>query len=47
MTHSVVGVDRDLNATFLNPRSRELPENPDPAFHEPLHEVLAKSPFSG
>jgi two-component system sensor histidine kinase ResE len=47
MTDAVVGVDRDLNATFLNPRARELLENHDPAFHERLQEVLARSRFSG
>ena len=47
MTDAVVGVDKDLNATFLNPRARELLENSDPAFHERLQEVLAKSRFSG
>ncbi len=47
MTDAVVGVDRDLNATFLNPRARELLENSDPDFHERLQEVLAKSRFSG
>ena len=47
MTDAVVGVDRDLNATFLNPRARELLESSDPAFHKRLQEVLAKSRFSG
>ncbi|MCA1731904.1 MAG: cell wall metabolism sensor histidine kinase WalK, partial [Actinobacteria bacterium] len=47
MTDAVIGVDRDLNATFLNPRARELLENSDPAFHDHLQEVLAKSRFSG
>jgi signal transduction histidine kinase len=47
MTDAVVGVDRQLNATFLNPRARELLENSDPAFHERLQEILAKSRFSG
>ena len=47
MTDAVIGVDRDLNATFLNPRARELLENSDPAFHDRLQEVLAKSRFSG
>ena len=47
MTDAVVGVDRDLNATFLNPRARELLESSDPAFHQRLQEVLAKSRFSG
>src|SRR5215207_3397333 len=46
MTDAVVGVDRDLNATFLNPRARELLENSDPAFHERLQEILTKSRFS-
>jgi signal transduction histidine kinase len=47
MTDAVIGVDKDLNATFLNPRARELLENSDPAFHDRLQEVLAKSRFSG
>ena len=47
MTDAVIGVDGDLNATFLNPRARELLENSDPAFHDRLQEVLAKSRFSG
>jgi signal transduction histidine kinase len=47
MADAVVGVDRDLNATFLNPRARELLESSDPAFHERLQEVLAKARFSG
>ena len=47
MTDAVVGVDRDLNATFLNPRARELLENSDPLFHERLQEVLAESRLTG
>ena len=47
MTDAVIGVDRDLNATFLNPRARELLENSDLAFHDRLQELLAKSRFSG
>ena len=47
MTDAVIGVDRDLNATFLNPRARELLESSDPDFHDRLQEVLAKSRFSG
>ncbi|HLL38269.1 MAG TPA: ATP-binding protein [Rubrobacteraceae bacterium] len=47
MTDAVIGVDGDLNATFLNPRARELLENSDPDFHGRLQEVLAKSRFSG
>ncbi len=47
MTDAVVGVDRDLNATFLNPRARELLENSSSAFHERLQEVLAESRLTG
>ncbi|MDP8926341.1 MAG: cell wall metabolism sensor histidine kinase WalK [Actinomycetota bacterium] len=47
MTDAVVGVDKDLNPTFLNPRARELLEGSDLAFHGRLQEVLAKSRFSG
>ncbi len=47
MTDAVVGVDQDLNATFLNLRARELLDNSDPEFHERLQQVLAKSRFSG
>jgi two-component system sensor histidine kinase VicK len=47
MTDAVIGVDKDLNATFLNPRARELLENSGPSFHDRLQEVLAKSRFSG
>ncbi len=47
MTDAVMGVDRDLNATFLNPRARELLENSDPAFHDHLQETLARSRFFG
>ncbi len=47
MTDAVVGVDRDLNPTFLNLRARELLENSDSEFHDRLQQVLAKSRFSG
>ena len=47
MTDAVIGVDKNLNATFLNPRARELLENSDPSFHNRLQELLAKSRFSG
>ena len=47
MTDAVVGVDRDLNATFLNPRARELLEGSDPAFRDHLQEVLARSILTG
>src|ERR671932_1979910 len=47
MTDAVIGVDKNLNATFLNPRARELLENSDPSFNNRLQELLAKSRFSG
>ncbi len=47
MTDAVVGVDQDLNPTFLNLRARELLENSDSAFHDRLQQALAKSRFSG
>ena len=47
MTDAVVGVDRELNAVFLNPRARELLEASDLAFHTRLQEVLAKTRYSG
>jgi signal transduction histidine kinase len=47
MTDAVVGVDKDLNAVFLNPRARELLESSDHAFHNRLLEVLAKTRYSG
>jgi signal transduction histidine kinase len=47
MTDAVVGVDGDLNATFLNPKARELLESSGPEFHDRLQQVLAKSRFSG
>jgi len=47
MTDAVVGVDRDLNATFLNPRARALLEGSDHAFRDRLQEVLAKSILTG
>jgi two-component system sensor histidine kinase ResE len=47
MTDAVVGVDADLNATFLNPKARELLRSSGPEFHEKLQQVLAKSRFSG
>jgi signal transduction histidine kinase len=47
MTDAVVGVDKDLNAIFLNPRAHELLDSSDSAFHDRLQEVLAKSRFSG
>jgi signal transduction histidine kinase len=47
MTDAVVGVDHDLNATFLNPRARELLEGSDPAFRDHLQEVLARSVLTG
>jgi two-component system sensor histidine kinase ResE len=47
MTDAVVGVDADLNATFLNPKARELLRDSGPGFHERLYQILAKSRFSG
>ncbi len=47
MTDAVVGVDKDLNAVFLNPRARELLESSDLEFQIRLQEVLAKTRFSG
>ena len=47
MTDAVVGVDRDLNTIFLNPRARELLESSDRDFQYHLQEVLAKTRYSG
>ncbi|MDQ3658606.1 MAG: cell wall metabolism sensor histidine kinase WalK, partial [Actinomycetota bacterium] len=47
MTDAVVGVDRELNTIFLNPRARELLESAPHEFHTRLHEILAKSLYSG
>jgi len=47
MTDAVVGVDKDLNAIFLNPRARQLLESSDREFHNHLQEVLAKTRYAG
>ena len=47
MTDAVVGVDKELNAVFLNPRARELLEASDLDFQIRLQEVLAKTRYSG
>jgi signal transduction histidine kinase len=47
MTDAVVGVDRELNTIFLNPRARELLESAPHQFHTRLQEVLAKSRYAG
>ncbi len=47
MTDAVVGVDRDLNIVFQNPRARELLESSDLGFQIRLQEVLAKTRYSG
>jgi len=47
MTDAVVGVDRDLNLVFQNPRARKLLETSDHAFHNRLQEVMAKTRYSG
>jgi len=47
MTDAVVGVDKDLNTTFRNPRARKLLESTPHEFHVRLQEVLAKTRYSG
>lgn len=47
MTDAVIGVDRELNAVFLNPKARKLLENADMEFQTRLQELLAKSRYSG
>jgi two-component system sensor histidine kinase ResE len=47
MTDAVVGVDKNLNAVFLNPRAREVLESSSLDFQIRLQEVLAKTRFSG
>lgn len=47
MTDAVIGVNRDLNAVFLNPKATELIEASDLDFHIRLQEVLAKTRYSG
>ncbi|MGI8650017.1 MAG: ATP-binding protein [Rubrobacter sp.] len=47
MTDAVIGVNRDLNAVFLNPKAKELLESSDLDFHIRLQEVLAKTRYSG
>ncbi|TCJ16037.1 sensor histidine kinase [Rubrobacter taiwanensis] len=47
MTDAVVGVDRDLNTTFLNQRARELLAASDQDFQRRLYEILAKARFAG
>jgi len=47
MTDAVVGVDRDLNTTFRNPRARKLLESTPHEFHTRLQEILAKTHYSG
>lgn len=47
MTDAVVGVDRDLEPTFLNPRAKKLLESVPHEFRVRLQEVLAKTRYSG
>src|ERR671912_808770 len=47
MTDAVVGVNRELEPVFLNPRAKKLLESSDHAFHNRLQEVLAKTRYSG
>ncbi len=47
MTDAVVGVDRNLETTFQNPRAIRLLESTPHEFHVRLQEVLAKTRYSG
>jgi signal transduction histidine kinase len=47
MTDAVIGVNRELETVFLNPRAKKLLESSDHAFHNRLQEVLAKTRYSG
>ena len=47
MTDAVVGVDRNLETTFQNPRATKLLESTPHEFHTRLQEVLAKTRYSG
>ena len=47
MTDAVVGVDRNLETTFQNPRAIKLLESTPHEFHVRLQEVLAKTRYSG
>ena len=47
MTYAVIGVNRELETVFLNPRAKKLLESSDHAFHNRLQEVLAKTRYSG
>jgi signal transduction histidine kinase len=47
MTDAVIGVDRELNAVFLNPKARKLLDGSDMEFQTRLQEILAKTRYSG
>ena len=47
MTDAVIGVNRELEPVFLNPRAKKLLESSDHAFHNRLQEVLAKTRYNG
>jgi len=47
MTDAVVGVDRNLETVFTNPRAKELLESTPHDFHVRLQEILAKTHYSG
>jgi signal transduction histidine kinase len=47
MTDAVVGVDRNLETTFQNPRAMKLLESTPHEFHVRLQETLAKTRYSG
>jgi signal transduction histidine kinase len=47
MTDALIGVNRELEPVFLNPRAKKLLESSDHAFHNRLQEVLAKTRYNG
>ena len=47
MTDAVIGVNKELEPVFLNPRAKKLLESSDHGFHNRLQEVLAKTRYSG
>jgi signal transduction histidine kinase len=47
MTDAVIGVNKELEPVFLNPRAKRLLESSDHDFHNRLQEVLAKTRYSG
>ncbi len=47
MTDAVVGVNKDLNTIFLNPRARELLNSSDRSFRGRLQEILTRAGHDG